>query len=78
MVVLHPRSTVLAAQGIPVAFGISETTAGARQLSLNLTAFAPGDSTAAHVHEEFEGGHRNTSHRIDVSFPMLYRALTAT
>ncbi len=30
----------------------------------------------AHVHEEFEGGHRNTSHRLDVSLPKLYAALT--
>lgn len=28
-----------------------------------------------HEHEEFEGGHRSTSHRLDVSLPKLYAAL---
>jgi S-formylglutathione hydrolase FrmB len=31
----------------------------------------------SHVYEEFDDGHRNTSYRLDVSLPLLYRALTA-
>lgn len=44
---------------------------GARQLSAKLRAYG-----IEHEHQEFEGGHRGTSHRLDVSFPMLYEALT--
>jgi enterochelin esterase-like enzyme len=29
-----------------------------------------------HVYQEFEGGHSGVSHRLDVSLPFLYRALT--
>lgn len=29
----------------------------------------------AHVHEEFEDGHRSTSYRLDVSLPRIYQAL---
>ncbi len=45
---------------------------GARLLSKELTRLG-----VAHVHEEFEGGHRNTSGRWDVSLPLLVRALPA-
>ncbi|MHB8420519.1 MAG: alpha/beta hydrolase [Myxococcales bacterium] len=45
---------------------------GARQLSREL--FRLG---IAHRHEEFEGGHRNTAHRYDVSVPLLAAALSA-
>lgn len=44
---------------------------GARQLSATLR-----DHGVAHEHEEFDGGHRNTSHRLDVSLPKLYQALS--
>jgi enterochelin esterase family protein len=44
---------------------------GARAFAAKLRALG-----IDHVHEEFEGGHRSTSHRLDVSFPLLYRALT--
>lgn len=45
---------------------------GARQLSAALTAHG-----VAHRHEEFAGGHRATSHRLDVSLPALYDALVS-
>jgi len=45
---------------------------GARQLSREL--FRLG---IAHRHEEFEGGHRATAHRYDVSVPLLATALSA-
>lgn len=44
---------------------------GARQLSAALGAHG-----ITHEHEEFDGGHRSTSHRLDVSLPKLYAALT--
>ncbi len=45
---------------------------GARQLSREL--FRLG---IAHRHEEFEGGHRATAHRYDVSVPLMATALAA-
>ena len=54
VVVLRPAAAEQAAQQVPVHFGVSAATVGARQLSLSLTAFAPGDSTAAHAHDGFE------------------------
>ena len=45
---------------------------GARLLSRELTRLG-----IPHLHEEFEGGHRNTSARWDVSLPLLVRALPA-
>jgi enterochelin esterase family protein len=45
---------------------------GARLLSRELTRLR-----IKHRHEEFEGGHRNVSHRYDVSLPLLVGALLA-
>lgn len=45
---------------------------GARRFASKLRACG-----IEHEHQEFEGGHRGTSHRLDVSFPMLYDALVA-
>lgn len=44
---------------------------GARQLSAALA-----EHDISHEHEEFDGGHRSTSHRLDVSLPKLYSALS--
>jgi uncharacterized RmlC-like cupin family protein len=54
--VVEPAPPAAAAQRVPVVFGISEATVGARQLAVNLTSFEPGGSTAAHLHEGFETG----------------------
>lgn len=35
------------------------------------------DAEINHVYQEFDGGHSNVSHRLDVSLPFLYRALTS-
>jgi enterochelin esterase family protein len=45
---------------------------GARLLSRELTRLG-----IQHLHDEFEGGHRNTAARWDVSLPLLVRALRA-
>jgi uncharacterized RmlC-like cupin family protein len=51
--VLRPAPEV-GKQDVPTFFGVSRTTAGARTLSLNLTAFPPGGQTVAHAHRGFE------------------------
>ena len=45
---------------------------GARQLSDRLTK-----AGIAHVHEEFPGGHRNTTHRYERSLALMTGALSA-
>jgi enterochelin esterase-like enzyme len=44
---------------------------GSRALARKLV-----DAQINHVYQEFEGGHSGVSHRLDVSLPFLYRALS--
>jgi len=54
VVIIRPRATSAARQGMPQFFGISGASAGATALSMNLTAFGPGGSAKAHYHRDFE------------------------
>lgn len=54
VVILNPETTRVAVQGMPQFFGISGQTAGARGISMNLTAFPPGGKAKAHYHRDFE------------------------
>ncbi len=54
VVILRPEATRAAVQGMPQFFGINGQTAGARGLSMNLTAFPPGGKSKAHYHRDFE------------------------
>jgi enterochelin esterase family protein len=45
---------------------------GARAFAAKLRSYG-----IVHRHEEFDGGHRNTSNRLDVSLPLLYEALAS-
>jgi uncharacterized RmlC-like cupin family protein len=54
VVLIEPPETQIARQGIPQFFGISEQSAGAAGISMNLTVFQPGGSSKAHYHREFE------------------------
>jgi len=51
---IKPAATDQARQGMPQFFGISEQSAGAKGISMNLTAFGPGDQAKAHYHRDFE------------------------
>ena len=50
----HPDRAETAKKDIPVFFGISERTAGAAGLSLNVTAFPPGGFSNTHKHDGYE------------------------
>ena len=54
VVLIQPEATQVARQGMPQIFGISKATAGARAISMNLTAFGPGGRAKAHYHRDFE------------------------
>lgn len=52
--IVTPRTTNIAVQGMPQFFGISGASAGARGISMNVTAFGPGGQAKAHYHRGFE------------------------
>jgi uncharacterized RmlC-like cupin family protein len=54
VLVLRPEGAETAKQDIPVFFGVSEDSAGARGLSLNVTAFPPGGHSNTHKHVGYE------------------------
>jgi len=54
VLVLRPESAETAKQDIPVFFGVSEDSAGAKGLSLNVTAFPPGGHSNTHKHVGYE------------------------
>ncbi len=54
ILVLHPPETQIAKQEIPQFFGISNASAGATGLSLNVTAFPPGGKSNTHMHRDYE------------------------
>jgi uncharacterized RmlC-like cupin family protein len=64
VVTLTPDTSATAVQGMPQFFGISGATAGARGLSMNLTAFGPGGKAKAHYHRDFETAIYGLSGRI--------------
>ncbi|MRX52287.1 cupin domain-containing protein [Paracoccus sp. S-4012] len=54
VMLLQPKQTSIARQGMPQFFGVSESTVGARHLSMNLTAFPPGGRAKVHRHKDYE------------------------
>jgi len=54
VLVLRPEGAETAKQDIPVFFGVSEDSAGAKGLSLNVTAFPPGGHSNTHKHVGYE------------------------
>jgi uncharacterized RmlC-like cupin family protein len=64
VVVLSPKAAQEVRQGMAQFQGISGATAGATGLSMNLTAFGPGDKSKAHYHRGFETAIWGVSGRI--------------
>jgi uncharacterized RmlC-like cupin family protein len=54
VVLVKPEATMVARQGMPQFFGISKASAGAKAISMNLTAFGPGGRAKVHYHKDFE------------------------
>lgn len=54
VVLLNPERVSQAKQGMPQFFGVSQNSSGARNLSLNLTAFPPAGRAKAHRHKDYE------------------------
>jgi uncharacterized RmlC-like cupin family protein len=54
VVIIKPEKTETARQGMPQFFGVSAATAGAKSISMNVTAFGPGGKAKAHYHRNYE------------------------
>jgi uncharacterized RmlC-like cupin family protein len=54
VVIIKPEKTETARQGMPQFFGVSAATAGAKSISMNVTAFGPGGKAKAHYHRDYE------------------------
>jgi uncharacterized RmlC-like cupin family protein len=68
VVVLEAPQVDEARQGMPVFFGISEQTAGARGISLNVTSFPPGGMSKAHMHRDYETAIRHLDGRVAIFY----------
>lgn len=54
VILLEPKTTNQAVQGIPQYFGVSRHSVGAEGLSMNLTVFPPGGQAKVHRHRGYE------------------------
>ena len=54
VVTVRPKEYITTKQNLPYYVGISQETAGAKGLSMNLVVIPPGGSPKAHYHKDFE------------------------
>lgn len=54
IITVRPDSEVLSRQQLPNFIGISQTTAGAAGISMNLVVFPPGGAAQPHLHRGYE------------------------
>ncbi len=54
VVTVRPKETITTKQNLPYYVGISQETAGAKGLSMNMVVIPPGGSPKAHYHKDFE------------------------
>ena len=54
VVTVRPKKSITTKQNLPYYVGVSQETAGAKGLSMNLVVIPPGGSPKAHYHKDFE------------------------
>ena len=54
VVTVRPEESIATKQNLPYYVGISQETAGAKGLSMNMVVIPPGGSPKAHYHKDFE------------------------
>ena len=54
VVTVRPEESITTKQNLPYYVGISQETAGAKGLSMNMVVIPPGGSPKAHFHKDFE------------------------
>jgi uncharacterized RmlC-like cupin family protein len=65
---VRPETEVLTRQCLPYFIGISETTTGAKGISMNLVCIPPGGSAKPHFHRNFETAIYILRGRIEVRY----------
>lgn len=68
IVTISTPKQVKSAQKLPYFIGISNITAGATGLSMNMVVIPPGACAAPHYHEEFESGIYLISGRVETRY----------
>ena len=53
VITVRPQEAIATKQNLPYYVGISQETAGAKGLSMNLTVIPPGSSPRDHFHKDF-------------------------
>jgi len=54
VVVVRPAAKIMSRQRLPYYVGISEITAGAKNISMNLIVIPPGGAAEPHLHKDYE------------------------
>jgi uncharacterized RmlC-like cupin family protein len=68
VVVVRPPAETMSKQKLPYFVGISEATAGAKGISMNLIVIPPGGSAAPHLHRGYETAIYILQGRVDTRF----------
>jgi uncharacterized RmlC-like cupin family protein len=68
VVVVHTPAEIMSRQGLPYFMGISEQTAGAKSLSMNLIIIPPGGRAEPHVHVGHETAIYILEGRVDTRY----------
>ena len=68
VVVVRPAAEIMSRQHLPYYVGISEVTAGAKNISMNLIIIPPGDSAEPHLHKGYETAIYLLKGRVDTRY----------
>jgi len=68
VVVVRPAAEIMSRQQLPYYVGISEVTAGAKNISMNLIIIPPGGSAEPHLHKGYETAIYLIKGRVDTRY----------
>jgi uncharacterized RmlC-like cupin family protein len=73
IVTIRPTETIMTRQQLPNFVGISEATAGAKHLSMNLVIIPPGGAAQPHLHRGYETAIYLLSGRVETRYGLGLR-----
>jgi uncharacterized RmlC-like cupin family protein len=68
VVVVHPPEETMSRQRLPYFVGISEQTAGAKAISMNMVIIPPGGAAEPHLHKGYETAIYLLQGRVDTRY----------
>src|ERR687892_1061770 len=68
IVVVRPTAEIMSRQQLPYYVGISEVTAGSKNISMNLIIIPPGGAAEPHVHKGYETAIYVLTGRVDTRY----------